>query len=164
MACAALQEPLVLRHHGIRLTQEAAFVGCVAMLLQHLWAKERATLGRLPTQLRLLANLQLLLGFGGCLAVTNWAVDAVRGLARGDSFGILQPTLVFVLAWLPTAVAFSGRGQTRLHGAWVAIFCSWSIAMSAQLGRSPVGLTELFVIALVAISAVLLVRPSRPES
>ena len=158
MALAVLQEPLLLRQHGIFLSHEAAFVAWAAVFLQLLLTKDRQQSSPRPAK-RLQANLVLLVAMGIGLALMLFAVDSLR-LRTLNSVGIIWRASVLVLAWLPVAVAVSVRHPSRFAKVVLGLVLGWSMVLSAHLFQGGPSLTALAAVALSLACPLLMASPA----
>ena len=156
---ATLQEPLLLRQHGIRVSQQAAFVVWVVLLLQQLLARDpRAP--RSSQGVRQLSSGVLLLGMATGYAISAWLVDCFR-MQSLDSGGIIRQGSVFVVAWLPIAAATTARPQGFVHKMLWGMLLGLSVVLSehlSRLGFTPGGCAA----ALLGALAAFLLSPGSP--
>lgn len=128
---ASLQEPTLLRHHGILVMWDAAYAGWSLILLQMLHARPRlhlpaSRLGLASSSACLVATCAL------ALALTLALADGLRGLQISGS-ALLSSSLAFGLAWAPLAVSYP-RSRERLVRNVVPLFCLWiGAAVSVRL-------------------------------
>jgi hypothetical protein len=131
MLVATLQEPTLLRHHGILVVWDAAYAGWSLILLQMLHARPRlyfpaSQLGLASSSACLVATCAL------ALALTLGLADGLRGLPTSSS-ALLSSSLAFGLAWAPLAVSYP-RSRERLVRNVVPLFCLWiGAAVSVRL-------------------------------
>lgn len=154
--CATLQEPLLLRHHSICVSHEAAYVAWAAVLVQLLLAKDRKP-ARIRLSQRMQGNVMALAACALGLALTLVVIDGASGLPL-NSLGIIRRGSVFLLAWLPSACTVSGVRSSVKGKLILVALVSWSMVLSIHFNQNGFTLGALASVCL-SVAAPLLLMP-----